>query len=49
LTAPAPPAERYPPTQVSAIRPSDGDPAISIVVTVVNSSSDCTFGLVRST
>ena len=46
LIAPAPPAERAPPRQVRRIRPSEGSPATYIVVTVVNSSSDCTFGLV---
>ncbi len=46
LTAPAPPAERAPPRQVSRISPIEGSPATYIVVTVVNSSSDCTFGLV---
>ena len=34
---------------VNAIRPGDGLPATSIVATVVNSSSDWTLGLVRST
>ncbi len=46
LIAPAPPAERAPPRQVSRISPSEGSPATYIVVTVVKSSSDCTFGLV---
>ena len=46
--APAPPADRAPPRQVSATRPSDGSPATYIVVTVVKSSSDCTFGFVIS-
>ena len=49
LIAPAPPAERAPPRQVSATRPSDGSPATYIVVIVVKSSSDCTFGFVIST
>jgi hypothetical protein len=49
LTAPAPPADRYPPTQHNATRPTDGSPATSIVVTVVNNNSDCTFGFVNST
>jgi hypothetical protein len=31
------------------MRPSDGSPATSIVVTVVNSSSACTLGFVRAT
>jgi len=31
---------------VRRIRPSEGSPATYIVVTVVNSSSDCTFGFV---
>jgi hypothetical protein len=48
LTAPAPPADRYPPRQVSRISPTDGEPATSMVVTVVSRSSDCTLGLVRS-
>ncbi len=48
LTAPAPPADRYPPAQVSAIREADGFPATSIVVTVVSRSSDWTLGLVSS-
>ncbi len=48
LIAPAPPAESAPPTQVSATRPSDGSPATYIVVTVVKSSSDWTFGFVIS-
>ena len=46
--APAPPADSAPPRQVSATSPSDGSPATYIVVTVVNSSSDWTFGLVIS-
>ncbi len=46
LIAPAPPAERAPPRQVSRIRSIDGSPATYIVVAVVKSSSDCTFGLV---
>jgi hypothetical protein len=49
LTAPAPPAERYPPAQVSATSDTFGSPATSMVITVVNSSSDWTLGLVRST
>ena len=48
LIAPAPPADSAPPRQVSATSPSDGSPATYIVVTVVKSSSDCTFGLVIS-
>jgi hypothetical protein len=46
LIAPAPPAERAPPRQVRKISPAEGSPAANIVVTVVKSSSDCTFGLV---
>ena len=46
LTAPAPPAERAPPRQVIRTRASEGSPATYIVVAVVKSSSDCTFGLV---
>jgi hypothetical protein len=46
LIAPAPPAERAPPRQVRRISSSEGLPATYIVVTVVNSSNDCTFGLV---
>lgn len=49
LIAPAPPAERAPPRQVSRIRRSDGFPATYIVVTVVSSSSDWTVGLVSVT
>src|ERR671916_767328 len=45
--APAPPADSAPPRHVRAMEPSDGSPATSIVVTVVKSSSDCTFGFVR--
>ena len=48
LIAPAPPADSAPPRQVSATSPSEGSPATYIVVTVVKSSSDCTFGLVIS-
>ena len=48
LIAPAPPAESAPPRQVRATRPSDGSPATYMVVIVVNSSSDWTFGLVIS-
>ena len=48
LTAPAPPADSAPPRHVSRTSPSDGSPATYIVVTVVNRSSDCTFGLVIS-
>ena len=40
FTAPAPPADIYPPTHASAIVLTFGSPAISIVVIVVNSSSD---------
>ncbi len=35
--------------QVSSTRLSDGSPATYIVVTVVSSSSDWTFGLVSAT
>ena len=49
FTAPAPPADSEPPRQVSATRSIVGSPATYIVVTVVSSSSDCTFGLVIST
>src|SRR3954447_2770742 len=49
FTAPAPPAERYPPRQVAATRPTDGSPATYMVVIVVSSSSDWTFGLVSWT
>ncbi len=48
LIAPAPPADSAPPRQVSNTRPIDGSPATYIVVTVVKSSSDCTFGFVIS-
>ena len=48
LIAPAPPADIAPPRQVSSTSPRDGSPATYIVVTVVKSSSDCTFGLVIS-
>ena len=46
--APAPPADSAPPRQVRATSASDGSPATYMVVTVVKSSSDCTFGLVIS-
>ena len=49
LIAPAPPADSAPPTHVSATSPSDGSPATYMVVTVVKSRSDCTFGFVIST
>ena len=48
LMAPAPPADSAPPRHVSATSPSEGSPATYMVVTVVKSSSDCTFGLVIS-
>src|ERR1700742_4709401 len=48
LTAPAPPAERYPPRHVRATSQADGSPATYIVVIVVSSSSDWTFGFVSS-
>ena len=44
----APPAESAPPRQVRTTRPIEGSPATYIVVTVVKSSSDCTFGFVIS-
>ena len=46
LIAPAPPAESAPPRQVRKTRPIEGSPATYIVVIVVSSSSDWTFGLV---
>src|SRR3954452_8576570 len=46
FTAPAPPADNAPPRHVRNTSPSEGVPATYIVVTVVNSSSDCTFGFV---
>ncbi len=49
LIAPAPPADSAPPRQVRSTRLSGGVPATYIVVTVVKSRSDCTFGLVIST
>src|ERR1700755_1540609 len=48
LTAPAPPADRYPPMHVATISQIDRVPARSIVVTVVSSSSDWTLGLVSA-
>jgi hypothetical protein len=49
LTAAAPPADSEPPSTVSATSESDGSPATYIVVTVVRSSSSCTFGFVSVT
>ena len=49
LTAPAPPAASEPPSTVQKTSASDGSPATYIVVTVVSSSSDWTFGLVSVT
>jgi hypothetical protein len=46
LIAAAPPAERAPPRQVRRTSPIEGSPATYIVVTVVSSNSDWTFGLV---
>ena len=49
LNAPAPPADRKPPTTVTATSATDGLPATYMVVIVVRSSSSCTFGLVSVT
>jgi hypothetical protein len=49
LKAPAPPADRNPPSTVTATSGTDGSPATYIVVIVVRSSSSCTFGLVSVT
>ena len=49
LTAPAPPEASEPPSTVQNTSASDGSPATYIVVTVVSSSSDWTFGLVSAT
>jgi hypothetical protein len=48
LIAPAPPDAKAPPRHVSSTRPTEGVPATYIVVTVVKSRSDCTFGFVIS-
>ncbi len=46
FTAPAPPEASEPPRTVQKTSWSDGSPATYIVVTVVSSSSDWTFGFV---
>jgi hypothetical protein len=46
FTAPAPPEASEPPSTVQKTSWSDGSPATYIVVTVVSSSSDWTFGFV---